>query len=104
MTQRLIDGNELLHIEQLLDTDVIQNSPEASFLLTQVMHDIQAMPEIDVEALPIVQQLRVQVQELTNKYDFWLNEYLEASGKLVKVCKLCEDWAKQQTARGHTRM
>lgn len=98
MTQCLIDGDELLHIEHLLDTDIIQNSPEASFLLTQVLHDIQAMPEIAVETLPIVQQLRTQVQELTKSCNFWMNEYKEANRKLVKLCRICENCAVLQGA------
>ena len=43
---RAIDGDELLRIERLLDTDIVQNSKEASWLLDQVLHDIQAMPTL----------------------------------------------------------
>lgn len=46
---RAIDGDELLGIERLLDTDVIRKSKTASWLLDQVLHDIQAMPTL---ALP----------------------------------------------------
>lgn len=55
---RLIDGNELRGIESLLNTDIIQASKEASWLMTQVLHDIDAMPAIDPETLPIVRELR----------------------------------------------
>ena len=48
---RAIDGDELLGIERLLDTDVIRKSKTASWLLDQVLHDIQAMPTIDPESL-----------------------------------------------------
>ena len=48
---REIDGDELLGIERLLDTDVKQKSKTASWLLDQVLHDIQAMPTIDPESL-----------------------------------------------------
>lgn len=41
---RAIDANELLGIERLLDTDVVRQSKTASWLLDQVLHDIQAMP------------------------------------------------------------
>lgn len=41
---RAIDGDELLGIERLLDTDVVRQSKTASWLLDQVLHDIQAMP------------------------------------------------------------
>ena len=40
---RAIDGDELLGIERLLDTVVVRQSKTASWLLDQVMHDIQAM-------------------------------------------------------------
>lgn len=43
---RVIDGDELLGIERLLDTDVIRKSKTASWLLDQVLHDIQAMPTL----------------------------------------------------------
>ena len=48
---RAIDGDELLGIERLLDTDAIRKSKTASWLLDQVLHDIQAMPTIDPESL-----------------------------------------------------
>ena len=41
---RAIDGDELLGIERLLDTDIVRQSKTASWLLDQVLHDIQAMP------------------------------------------------------------
>lgn len=43
---RAIDGEELLGIERLLDTDVVRQSKTASWLLDQVLHDIQAMPTL----------------------------------------------------------
>ena len=46
MAVRPIDGNELLDIERLLDTDVVRKSKTASWLLDQVLHDIQAMPTL----------------------------------------------------------
>ena len=46
MEVRPIDGNELLDIERLLDTDVVRQSKTASWLLDQVLHDIQAMPAL----------------------------------------------------------
>lgn len=58
---RLIDGNELRGIESLLDTNIIQSSKEASWLMSQVLHDIDAMPTIDPETLPIVQELRAEL-------------------------------------------
>lgn len=46
MVVRPIDGNELLGITRLLDTEVIRKSKTASFLLDQMLHDIQAMPTL----------------------------------------------------------
>ena len=46
MEVRPIDGEELLGIERLRDTDVVRQSKTASWLLDQVLHDIQAMPTI----------------------------------------------------------
>lgn len=43
---RPIDGDELLGIEQLLDTDVVRKCKTASWLLDQVLYDIQAMPTL----------------------------------------------------------
>ena len=43
---RAIDGDELLGIERLLDTDVVRQSKTASWLLDQVLHVIQAMPTL----------------------------------------------------------
>ena len=46
MEVRPIDGNELLDIERLLDTDVVRQSKTAFWLIDQVLHDIQAMPTL----------------------------------------------------------
>ena len=46
MAVRPIDANELLGIERLLDTDVVRQSKAASWLLDQVLYDIQAMPTL----------------------------------------------------------
>ena len=43
---RAIDGDELLGIERLLDTDAVRQSKTASWLLDQVLHDIQAQPTL----------------------------------------------------------
>ena len=46
MAIRPIDGDELLGITRLLDTDAVRQSKTASWLLDQVLHDIQAMPTL----------------------------------------------------------
>ena len=56
---RAIDGDELLGIERLLDTDVVRKSKTASWLLDQVLHDIQAMPTLKAPNEPLtLEQLR----------------------------------------------
>lgn len=50
---RMIDANELLGIERLLDTDVVRQSKTASWLLDQVLHDIQAMPTLTPQNEPL---------------------------------------------------
>ena len=56
---RAIDGDELLGIERLLDTDVVRKSKTASWLLDQVLHDIQAMPTLTPPNEPLtLEQLR----------------------------------------------
>ena len=49
MAVRPIDGNELLGIERLLNTNVVRQSKTASWLLDQVLHDIQAMPTLTLQ-------------------------------------------------------
>lgn len=46
MAIRPIDGDELLGITRLLDTDAVRQSKTASWLLDQVLNDIQAMPTL----------------------------------------------------------
>lgn len=59
MAVRPIDGAELLGIERLLDTDVVRKSKTASWLLDQVLHDIQAMPTLTPPNEPLtIEQLR----------------------------------------------
>mgnify|MGYP001860895203 CR=1 FL=1 len=59
MAVRPIDANELLGIERLLDTDVVRQSKTASWLLDQVLHDIQAMPTLTPPNEPLtIEQLR----------------------------------------------
>lgn len=66
---RMIDGEELYNIEKLLDTSIVQKSKEAAWLISQVLHDIEAMPTIDSETLPIVQELRGQLAEVSAERD-----------------------------------
>lgn len=56
MAIRPIDGDELLGITRLLDTDAVRQSKTASWLLDQVLHDIQAMPTLTPpnEPMPVL--------------------------------------------------
>lgn len=67
---RAIDGDELLGIERLLDTDVIRKSKTASWLLDQVLHDIQAMPTL---ALPNEMLTLERLREM-NGQPVWVKE------------------------------
>lgn len=98
--QRVIDGNELLEIESLLNTDIIQKSKEASWLMSQVLHDIAAMPTIDLETMPIVQQLRAELKQVKAERDAALAdlEYTaccetcaHGCNKPGKICCFCDN-------------
>ena len=70
MAIRPIDGEELLGITRLLDTDVVRQSKTASWLLDQVLHDIQAMPTL----IPPNELLTLEfdvVDTTTGKYPDW---------------------------------
>ena len=72
---RAIDANELLGIERLLDTDVVRQSKTASWLLNQVLHDIQAMPTLTPQNEP-------ERAGLYGKYTVYKNK----DGSLVTDC------------------
>ena len=79
---RAIDGNELLDIERLLDTDVVRQSKTAAWLLDQVLHDIQAMPTLTPpnEPLTLDELLKMDGQPV------WI--------KRLKGLSVCDtDWA-----------
>ena len=75
MAIRPIDANELLGIERLLDTDVVRQSKTASWLLDQVLHDIQAMPTLTPPNEP-------ERAGLYGKYTVYKNK----DGSLVTDC------------------
>lgn len=84
---RAIDGDELLGIERLLDTDVVRQSKTASWLLDQVLHDIQASPTIDPETLPIVRQLREELARVTAERDAAVKDRAELADFELTVCE-----------------
>ena len=67
---RAIDGDELLGIERLLDTDVIRKSKTASWLLDQVLYDIQAMHTLALPNEPLTME---QLREM-NGQPVWVEE------------------------------
>lgn len=71
---RLGDLDALYGIESLLNTDIVQKSQEAAWLMSQVLHDIQASPTIDPETLPIVRQLREELARVKAERDAALRE------------------------------
>lgn len=79
---KLIDGDELCGIESLLNTDIVQNSTEAAWLMSQVLHDIQAMNTIDPETIPIVRQLREELARVTEKSDATKRRWIPCSERL----------------------
>lgn len=69
MAIRPIDGDELLGITRLLDTDAVRQSKTASWLLDQVLRDIQAMPTLTPPNDPLtVKQLQKMVGEPVYDY------------------------------------
>ena len=68
---RAIDGEELLGIERLLDTDVVRKNETASWLLDQVLHDIQAMPTLTPPNEPLtLEELREMEQSTPVWWDY----------------------------------
>lgn len=88
---RLIDANELYGIESLLNTDIIRNSKEASWLMSQVLYDIQSMPTINTETLPIVQDLRNGNKRLKAVVKVQLEQIREKTAEIDELCEKVAD-------------
>ena len=71
-----IDGDELLGIERLLDTDVVRQSKTASWLLDQVLHDIQAMPTLTPPNDPLTLE---QLREMDGEPVYIISEFYHIS-------------------------
>lgn len=65
MAIRPIDGDELLGITRLLDTDAVRQSKTASWLLDQVLHDIQAMPTLTQPNEPLTLEKLENMEDTT---------------------------------------
>ena len=45
---KLIDGDNLLQVVKLLDTDVLRSSRTASYIFDQIIYDIEHSPEVNL--------------------------------------------------------
>ena len=98
MAIRPIDGDELLGIMRLLDTDAVRQSKTASWLLDQVLHDIQAMPTLTPPNEPLT------LEDAKKERYIWftpLNDWAKVtpfgvlffgSEELMNWETLCEEW------------
>ena len=98
---RLIDSDVLYGIESLLNTDIVQNSQEASWLMAQVLHDIQASPAIDPETLPIARQLREELAKVTAERDAAVSDLENIMAYNSGTCQSCKN--NQCYVRGGTK-
>ena len=91
MAVRPIDGNELLDIERLLDTDVVRQSKTASCLLDQVLHDIQAMPTLTPpnEWVSVDERLP-EYNPGTGAKSYWVAKKDNAGNWQMKIAQYCD--------------
>lgn len=88
---RAIDGDELLGIERLLDTDVVRQSKTASWLLDQVLHDIQAMPTLTPpnEWVSVEERLP-EYNPGTGAKSYWVVKKDNAGNWQMKIAQYCD--------------
>ena len=88
---RAIDGDELLGIERLLDTDVVRQSKTASWLLDQVLHDIQAMPTLTPpnEWVSVEERLP-EYNPGTGAKSYWVAKKDNAGNWQMKIAQYCD--------------
>lgn len=80
--QRLIDANKILY-HQAWESGSMEPVNEGVALMSEV----QAMPTIDPESLPVVRRLRKQVQTLQKElrdWDFWYGPIREQEAKTIR--------------------
>lgn len=80
--QRLIDANKILY-HQAWESGSMEPANEGVALMSEV----QAMPTIDPEALPIVRQLREELERVTAERDVAIKEIFQWTG-----CPACKHW------------
>ena len=91
MAIRPIDGDELLGITRLLDTDVVRKSKTASWLLDQVLHDIQAMPTLTPpnEWVSVEERLP-EYNPGTGAKSYWVAKKDSAGNWQMKIAQYCD--------------
>jgi len=81
---RPIDGDELLRIERLLDTDIIRGSKTASWLLDQVLYDIQAMPTLTQPNEPLtLEEVSLMIEPTPVWWDWVQGWVLARKGMII---------------------
>lgn len=75
--QRLIDANKILY-HQAWESGSMEPANEGVALMSEV----QAMPTIDPEALPIVRQLREELERVTAERDAAIKELDEVTSEV----------------------
>lgn len=88
---RVIDADELLGIERLLDTDVVRQSKTASWLLDQVLHDIQATPTLTLpnEWVSVEERLP-EYNPGTGAKSYWVAKKDNAGNWQMKIAQYCD--------------
>lgn len=91
MAVRPIDGDELLGITRLLDTDAVRQSKTASWLLDQVLHDIQAMPTLTPpnEWVSVDERLP-EYNPGTGAKSYWVAKKDNAGNWQMKIAQYCD--------------
>ena len=91
MAVRPIDGDELLGITRLLDTDAVRQSKTASWLLDQVLHDIQAMPTLTPpnEWVSVEERLP-EYNPGTGAKSYWVAKKDNAGNWQMKIAQYCD--------------
>lgn len=87
---RAIDGDELLKIEKLLDTDEIRKTKTASWLLDQVLHDIQAQPTLTPPNEPLTLNKKRVIAESCLHYR--KSGRCGLNGYAPLDCPRCKEW------------
>lgn len=84
--QRLIDANKILY-HQAWESGSMEPANEGVALMSEV----QAMPTIDPEALPIVRQLREELERVTAERDAAIKELDEVTSEVDDLADVVEE-------------